>query len=81
MKEYIEQKVDEFEKSYEGILPPDAIKRGSDWYRTSLTEAYNKGREEAFNDPRISRETKQELSNLHAIDEQNKVNLINSLKP
>ena len=33
----VEEIVIEFEKAYEGILPPEEIKKGSDWYRSKLT--------------------------------------------
>ncbi len=39
----VEEKVEEFIKSYEGILPPEAIEYGAEWYRQALASSYEQG--------------------------------------
>lgn len=36
--------VEEFEKSYENILPPETIAKGAKWYEIALMSAFEEGR-------------------------------------
>ena len=44
----LEEIVADFKKSYEGILPPESIERGAQWYRNALTSYRNDVLEEVL---------------------------------
>ena len=49
-KDTLEEIVADFKKSYEGILPPESIERGAEWYRNALTSYRNDVLEEAHDE-------------------------------
>ena len=52
--ERVEEIVEEFIKSYEGILPPESIEAGADWYRQTLTTLTKEVREQTLAEVRES---------------------------